>query len=95
MKSLYEICVRTQQTLERHIKMDRKEKVELMTELNLIHNHTHQILLHDKNARNCSWNLLRKNYSHKDLAKKGLLKEYDYLDLLAVPHIRRQTPVLP
>ena len=34
-------------------------------------------------------------YSRKDLAKKGLFKEYDYLDLLAVSHIRRQTPVLP
>lgn len=39
--------------------------------------------------------LLRKDYSRKDLDKKGLFKEYDYLDLLAVPCIQRQTPVLP
>ena len=59
--SIYEICIRTQQTLERDIKMDRKEKVELMTELNLIHNHTHQILLHEKDARKRSWTLVRKH----------------------------------
>ena len=75
--------------------MDRKEKVELMTELNLIHNHTRQILLHEKDARKRSWTLLRRHYSRKDLAKKGLFKEYDYLDLLVVPSIRRQTLVLP
>jgi hypothetical protein len=39
--------------------------------------------------------LLQKHYSRKDLAKKGLFKEYDHLDLLEVQRIRRQTPVLP
>ena len=66
-----------------------------MAELNLLHNHSYQILLHKKEAKNRSWNLLRKHYSRKDLSKKGILKDYDYLDLLAVPHIRRQTPALP
>ena len=46
--SLYEICIRTQQTLERHIIMDRKEKMELLAELNLLHNHTRQILLRER-----------------------------------------------
>jgi hypothetical protein len=93
--SIYDICIHTQQTLERHIKMDGKEKVELMAELNLIHKHTRQIPLHEKDARKRSWTLLRKHYSRKDLAKKGLFKEYDHLDLLEVPGIRRQTPVIP
>ena len=82
--SLYDICIRTQQTLERHIKMDIKEKVDLMTELNQIHNHTRQILLHEKDARKRSWTLLRKCYSRKDLSKKGLFEEYDYMNLLDV-----------
>jgi hypothetical protein len=63
--SLYEICIRTQQTLESHIKLDRKEKLELMTELNLLHNHTRQILLHEKEAKKRSWTLLRQHYSRK------------------------------
>ena len=50
---------------------------------------------HEKDARKRSWALLRKYCSRKDLAKKGLFKEYDYLDLLAVPSIERRTPVLP
>ena len=93
--SLYEICIRTQQALESHIKLDRMEKLELMTELNLLHNHTRQILLHEKEAKKRSWTLLRQHYSRKQLAAKGIMKEYNYLYLLEVPRIRRQTPVLP
>jgi hypothetical protein len=52
--SLYEICIHTQQSLESHIKLDRKEKLELMTGLNLLHNHTRQILLYEKEAKNRS-----------------------------------------
>jgi hypothetical protein len=63
--SLYEICIRTQQALESHIKLDRKEKLELMTELNLLHNHTCQILMYEKEAKNRSWTLLRQHYSRK------------------------------
>ena len=66
-----------------------------MTELNLIHNHTRQILLHEKDARKRSWTLLRRHFSGKDLSKKGLFKDYEYLVLLAVPRVRRQTPELP
>jgi hypothetical protein len=93
--SLYEICIRTQQALESHIKLDRKEKLELMTELNLLHNHTRQILLYEKEAKKRSYTLLRQHYSRKQLHAKGIKKEYDYLDLIAVPRVRRQTPVLP
>ena len=64
--------------------------MELLDELNLIHNHTRQILMHEKDARKQSWTLPRKHYSRKDLAKKGLFKDYEYLDLLAIPRIRRQ-----
>ena len=66
-----------------------------MTELNLLHNHTREILLHEKEAKNRSWTLLRQHYSRKQLAKKGIMKEYNYLYLLAITRIRRQTPVLP
>ena len=93
--SLYEICIRTQQTLERHIRMDQKEKMELLAKLNLLHNHTRQILLHEKDARKRSRTMLRRRFSRKDLAKKGLFKDYDYLDLLAVSHVRTQTLELP
>jgi hypothetical protein len=93
--SLYEICIRTPQALESHIKLDQKEKLELMTELNLLHNHTRQILLYEKEAKNHSWTLLRQHYSRKQLHAKGIKKEYDYLELIVVPRVRRQTPVLP
>lgn len=61
--SLKEICLRTQQTLERHIKVDRKEKVHLMTAVNLMHNYAHQVLLLAKEEKNCTWTLLRKDYT--------------------------------
>jgi hypothetical protein len=61
--SLYEICLRTQQSLESHIKLDRKVKVEMMTEINLLHNYTCQALLHAKENQDRSWTLLRKHYS--------------------------------
>ena len=51
--SMYEICIRTQ-ALESHIKLDRKEKLELMTELNLLCNYARQTLLHEKEAKKCS-----------------------------------------
>ena len=66
-----------------------------MTELNLLHNYARQTLLHEKEAKRRSWTLLRKHYSRKRLAAKDIKKDYDYLDLLDVPRIRRQTPVLP
>jgi hypothetical protein len=93
--SLYEICLRTQQALESHIKLDRKEKLEMMTEINLLHNYARQALLYEKEQKKRSWTLLRKHYSRKQLSAKGIEKEYDYLELFEVPRIRRQTPVLP
>ena len=66
-----------------------------MTELNLLHNYARQTLLHEKEAKKRSWTLLRQHYSRKQLAAKGIKKDYDYLDLLVVLRIRRQTPVLP
>ena len=49
--SLYEICIHTRQALESHIKLDRKEKLELMTMLNSLHNYARQTLLHEKEAK--------------------------------------------
>ena len=49
--SLYEICLYTKQALESHIKLDRKEKLGLMTELNLLHNYARQTLLHEREAK--------------------------------------------
>ena len=46
--SLYEICLCTRQSLESHIKLDRKENVEMMIEINLLHNYAHQALLYEK-----------------------------------------------
>ena len=93
--SLYEICLCTQQALESHMKLDEKVKLEMMTELNLLHNYARQTLMHEKEQKKRSWTLLRKHYSCKKLSSKGIKKEYDYLELLEVPRIRRQTPVLP
>jgi hypothetical protein len=93
--SLYEICLRTQQALESHIKLDQKEKVEMMIELNLLHNYTRQALLHVKELQDRSWILLRKHYSRSQLKHKGIEKDHDYLNMFEVPRIRRQTPVLP
>ena len=46
--SLYEFCLRTQQALESHIKIDRKVKLEMMTLIDLIPNYTCQALLYEK-----------------------------------------------
>ena len=46
--SLYEICLYTKQALESHIKLDRKVKLEMMTEINLLHNYARQGLLYEK-----------------------------------------------
>jgi hypothetical protein len=81
--------------LESHIKLDRKEKVEMMTEINLLHNYARQALLYEKEQKKHSWTLLRKHYSRKQLSAKGIEKYYDYLEMFEVPRIRRQTPVLP
>ena len=80
--TLYEICLRTQQALERHIKMDRKEKVHLAIEINLLHNTARQALLVAKEEKRRSWVLLRKHYTRKQLHEKGIEKEYDYIDAL-------------
>lgn len=76
-------------------KMDCKVKVEMMSEINLLHNYARQALLHAKEQHNRSWTLLRKHYSHKQPSANGIEKEYDYLNLFEVPRIQRQTPVLP
>ena len=46
--SLYDICLCTQQALKSHIKLDHKVKLEMMTEINLLHNYGRQTLLHEK-----------------------------------------------
>ena len=46
--SLYEICLCTQQALESHIKLDQKVEVEMMTEINWLHNYARQTLMHEK-----------------------------------------------
>ena len=74
-------------SVESHIKLDQKERLELMTELNSLHNHARQTLLHEKEAKKRFWTLLRHHYSRKQLVAKGIKKDYDYLDLLAIPRI--------
>ena len=46
--SLYGISIGTRQALESYIKLDSKVKLELMAEINLLHNYTRQALLHQK-----------------------------------------------
>jgi hypothetical protein len=82
--SLYEICLRTQQALDSHIKLDRKEKVEMMVEMNLLHNYTRQALLHLKELQDRSWILLRKHYTRSQLKTKGIEKDHVYLNMFEI-----------
>ena len=93
--SLYYICLWTQQALECHIKLDGKVKLEMMAEINLLHNYTRQAFLHEKELHKRTWTFLRKHYDLKQLSAKGIENEYDYLKFFEVPCIQMQTPVLP
>ena len=86
--SLYDICLCTQQALESHIKLDRKEKLEMMIELNLLHNYARQALLYEKEQKKRSWTLLRKHYTRKQLLAKGIKTKYDYLEQFEVPQFK-------
>lgn len=87
--TLYEICLWTQQSQERHIKMDTKEKVHLAIEINHLHNTARQALLVVKEEKKRSRVLLPKLYTKEQLKAKGIEKEYDYIDTFETDCMRK------
>ena len=93
--SLCEICLWTQQSLERHVKMVRKENFHLAIEPNYVHNTDRQALLVAEEDKKCSWLLLQKFYTRDQLKSKGFEKMYRNIDAFETDRRHRDTPVLP